>query len=467
MVFSEPIFLFFFFPITYLVYRLLPGMGWKNGWLALTSLVFFSFGQLPYTALLLLSVGVNYIFGLWLLSGRKGRKGAVALAVTVNLLLLGVFKYLDFVLTAVNGLFGLSLPLSGIVLPIGISFYTFQGMSYVIDVYRNPAMGTRSAGKLLLYISFFPQLIAGPIVIYHSVARQIERRRLLPALTLSGLERLVGGLAKKLLLADTLAVVVDGVYALEPGQLDARLAWAGAICYTLQLYFDFSGYSDMAIGLGRLFGFRFPENFRLPYTARSIQDFWRRWHISLSTWFRDYLYIPLGGNRKGSLRTTRNKLIVFFATGLWHGANWTFVLWGLWHGLFLILEDRGVIPRRLRQSRLGCLYTMLVVVLGFLLFRSADLGQAGTLLSAMATGWSFSPRGTLLLWELFDRRTLFLLAAAVLLAAGAPQGLCRRAAVACPRAASAGRVAWYSALFLVSVLTAVSTTFSPFLYFHF
>ena len=381
----------------------------------------------------------------------------------------GRLQIFGFLLATLNSLTGAELPLAGIVLPIGISFYTFQGLSYLIDVYREPEKGTKSFGKLLLYIVFFPQLIAGPIVIYHDISQQIDQREQTPELTLSGLERFIGGLAKKLLLADTAARIADGVFAMTAGELDARLAWLGAICYTLQIYFDFSGYSDMAIGLGRLFGFRFLENFNLPYTARSIKEFWRRWHISLSSWFKNYLYIPLGGNRRGRRRTACNKLIVFFVTGLWHGANWTFVLWGLWHGLFSSLEDLGFIPRRLRESGWGHLYTMLVVVLGFTLFRAESLESAALILSQMFTGFDFTPEHTLALIALLNGRTLFLLACALLLAAGLPQRLWRRleesTLPAGLRSAMAG--ALYAGIFAVSVLNLVSTTFSPFIYFQF
>ena len=468
MVFSSPIFLFVFLPATYLGYRLLPGLAWRNAWLTLASLVFFSFGQLPYLALLLVSVAINYLFGLWLQMGSR-RRLAAGLAAAANLLLLGVFKYVDFVISTVNSLTGAGLALTGIVLPIGISFYTFQGMSYVIDVYRHPEWGTRNPGKLLLYISFFPQLIAGPIVIYHDVADQIDRRELTAEKTLYGLRRFILGLGKKMLLANSTGEIADAVFAMTAAELDFRLAWLGAVCYTLQIYFDFSGYSDMAIGLGRMFGFRFLENFDLPYTAKSIKEFWRRWHISLSSWFRDYLYIPLGGNRKGRARTNLNKLIVFFATGLWHGANWTFVLWGLWHGLFSTLEGVGAIPKRLTQSRLGRLYTMLVVILGFTLFRAETLAQAGVMFQAMFTGFALTPERTLTLLALLDAKTACLLVLALLFAFGIPQTLwekCReRGLPQCVGSASAAL--GYGALFGVSVLTLAGATFNPFIYFQF
>ena len=324
MVFGSPIFLFCFLPAAYLVYRFLPGIRSRNAWLAIASLVFYSFGQPVYLPLLLLSVVMNYLFGLLLMSpAGRGKRWPAACAVAGNLLLLGTFKYLDFFAGILNTLPGVNLPLPGLALPIGISFFTFQGLSYALDVSREPDAGTRSFGKLVLYISFFPQLIAGPIIKYHDVALQIDQRELTPELTILGLRRFITGFAKKLLIANTMGLAADRVFALEAGALDLRLAWLGAVCYTLQIYFDFSGYSDMAIGLGRMFGFTFQENFNLPYAARSIKEFWRRWHISLSSWFRDYLYIPLGGNRKGRARTMGNKIIVFFSTGLWHGANWT------------------------------------------------------------------------------------------------------------------------------------------------
>lgn len=468
MIFSSPIFLFLFFPVTYLVYRGLP-RGGRNAWLALASLVFYAFGQPEYVLLLLASVLVNYLFGAALMRARTGRRLLVGGAAALNLLALGGFKYLDFAAGTVNRLTGAGLPLPGIALPVGISFFTFQGLSYVIDVYRAPESGTRRFGKLLLYLCFFPQLIAGPIIQYHDVSDQIDRRELTPALTLSGLERFITGLAKKLLLADTAGAVADAVFAMTAAELDFRLAWLGAVCYTLQIYFDFSGYSDMAIGLGRMFGFRFRENFELPYVSRSIKEFWRRWHISLSAWFRDYLYIPLGGNRKGRFRTGCNKFLVFFATGLWHGASWTFVLWGLWHGLFAVLEDVGAVPARLRRSALGHVYAMLVIVPGFVLFRADTLGQAGLLLGQMFTGFSVTPLHTLALRGLLDPYTVCVLVCALLLAAGLPQRALRRFdRSGAPAPVRDGVHAALSiGLFLASMVTLAGAAFDPFIYFRF
>ena len=400
MVFSSAISLFFFVPIVFLLDRRLSNVDAKNTWLLLASLVFYSFGQVYYLPLLLLSVALNYVCGR--LAAGKYAKLGVTLAVIGGIGLLAVFKYADFAIRTVNALCGLHLPLTGIALPIGISFFTFQGLSYVIDVYREPKMVSHSFKKVLLYIAFFPQLIAGPIVKYHDIEREIDSRRTTPQETALGIRRFICGLSKKLLLSNALGQMADTVFALPAGEIGMLAGWTGAICYTLQIYFDFSGYSDMAIGLGRMFGFHFRENFNYPYTATTIKEFWRRWHISLSGWFRDYLYIPLGGNRKGNARTWLNRFLVFFATGLWHGASWTFVLWGLWHGLFSVLEDCGAIPvDKLRGKRIGQLYTLLVVVLGFTLFRADTLTQAGAMYAAMFSGIGLHWLGTAAVWAKF------------------------------------------------------------------
>ena len=414
MVFSSAISLFFFVPIVFLLDRRLSNVDAKNTWLLLASLVFYSFGQVYYLPLLLLSVALNYVCGR--LAAGKYAKLGVTLAVIGGIGLLAVFKYADFAIRTVNALCGLHLPLTGIALPIGISFFTFQGLSYVIDVYREPKMVSHSFKKVLLYIAFFPQLIAGPIVKYHDVEQEIDSRRTTPQETALGIRRFICGLSKKLLLSNALGQMADTVFALPAGEIGMLAGWTGAICYTLQIYFDFSGYSDMAIGLGRMFGFHFRENFNYPYTATTIKEFWRRWHISLSGWFRDYLYIPLGGNRKGKARTWLNRFLVFFATGLWHGASWTFVLWGLWHGLFSVLEDCGAIPvDKLKGKRIGQLYTLLVVVLGFTLFRADTLAQAGAMYAAMFSGIGLHWMGTAAVWAKFTPAFALTLCLALLL----------------------------------------------------
>ena len=458
MVFSSAIFLFVFFPAVFILYHIVPGLKAKNIILIVASLVFYSFGQPEYLFLLLVSVFINYAAG-WALTGAKYRKGILAVAVLLNVGLLSVFKYLDFAMDNINSLFGMSVPLPGIVLPIGISFYTFQGMSYIIDVYRDRFMGTRNFAKLILYISFFPQLIAGPIIKYHDVAAMIDSRECTAEKTASGLRRFIIGLSKKLLLANT------------AGSLDIRIAWLGAVCYTLQIYFDFSGYSDMAIGMGRIFGFHFLENFNYPYISTTIQEFWRRWHISLSSWFRDYLYIPLGGSYCGKVRTVFNKFVVFFTTGLWHGANWTFVLWGLWHGIFSMLEDIGIIPRKKIQGRIvGHIYTLLIVILGFTLFRAETLSQAGIMFSQMFAGFGFTPETDQILHDLLSNTNIVMIILSIVLSVDwLPRIRGRIGSLSVEK-----QVLWTSVsyaavfiLFIYDILNLSQATFNPFIYFQF
>lgn len=458
MVFSSAIFLFIFLPVVFVLDRLLHGIRAKNILLLIASLIFYSFGQPVYLPLLLLSVALNYVCGL--LAAGKHPKLGVGIAVAGGIGLLAVFKYADFTIGTINYLFGISLPLTGIALPIGISFFTFQGLSYVIDVYRDRSVVSQSFVKVLLYISYFPQLIAGPIVKYHDIEKEIDQRRTTPRETALGIRRFICGLSKKLLLSNAMGQMADAVFALPAGEIGMFAAWMGAICYTLQIYFDFSGYSDMAIGMGRMFGFHFLENFDYPYTATTIQEFWRRWHISLSTWFRDYLYIPLGGNRKGKVRTWVNRVIVFFTTGLWHGANWTFVLWGLWHGLFSVLEDSGVVPvRQLKGRALGHVYTMLVVILGFTLFRAESLGQAGAMFAAMFTGVGLEWAGTMTACSFLTPAFLLALILAVLLSFPTAKRLQPKN--------EAITLAGAMALLVLCMLNLSAGTFNPFIYFQF
>ena len=458
MVFSSPIFLFAFLPAVFLLERLCPSLRLKNALLALASLVFYAFGQLVFLPLFLGSVLLNYLAGLALMRLTRGRRAVLTLAVILNLLILGVFKYGDFLLT------NLGRAPVGILLPIGISFFTFQGMSYVIDVYREPAGGTLSFGKLLLYLSFFPQLIAGPIVKYHDIAPQIDSRRTDLPSTEEGLRRFIRGLGKKLLIADAVGGIADAVFSGGAG--DLRLAWLGAVCYTLQIYYDFSAYSDMAIGMGRMFGFRLKENFLHPYAAVSMRDFWRRWHVSLSSWFKEYLYIPLGGNRKGKLRTALNKLLVFLCTGLWHGANWTFVVWGLGHGLLSSLE--GALPtERLRASRPGRLLsrflTLLAVTLLFVVFRAEDLPAAWAMLRALFAG-SVTREGTIRLLSLLQPAALLALCLALLFAGGLRERLYEK--LRAPVFVHLARLGSLALLFLC-ILSLSNGGFHPFLYFQF
>ena len=388
MLFSSSVFLFLFLPVVLLVYYL-PLRRWRQGqnvFLLLASLGFYAWGEPWFVLVMLGSILANYGFGLWVdACKRAGRTCAPPLvtALAVNLGILFVFKYLTFTLGILNRL-GAAFVIPGIELPIGISFFTFQALSYVLDVAMGTAQVQRNPLWLGLYISLFPQLIAGPIVKYSTVADEIEGRRETWADFSSGCCRFIVGLGKKVLLSNQLAVVADAAWDTPIGDLSAALAWLGALCYTLQIYYDFSGYSDMAIGLGKLFGFHFLDNFNYPYLSRSVTEFWRRWHISLSTWFRDYVYIPLGGNRCSRARQIRNILTVWLLTGLWHGAAWTFILWGLWFCL-LLLGEKFLWGHFLEQlpSPIRWACTMLAVILSWVLFRAADLGQAWAYLGAM------------------------------------------------------------------------------------
>ena len=476
MVFSSAIFLFVFLPAVFIGYRLLPTLKVKNLFLALASIVFYAFGRMSYVLLFLASVCINYFSGLLLMGKGTRRKLYLSICVILNIGLLCVFKYTDFLIDSLNAAFSLSIPTVGIPLPIGISFFTFQGLSYAIDVYRDPNSGTRDFRKLLLYISFFPQLVAGPIVKYHDVSAQIEDRRCTPEQTAYGVRRCVIGLSKKLLIADSVGYIADKVFNeyLPGGVGDWRLMWLGAACFTLQIYFDFSGYSDMAIGMGRMFGFTVRENFDHPYGAASMKEFWRKWHISLSSWFKEYLYIPLGGNRKGKAHTALNKFIVFFCTGIWHGANWTFVFWGLGHGLLTSLEDLGVIPaEKLGKSALGRIvgkvYTLFSVMLLFIFFNADSFSQAFRLIALMFSGRPDAYSGYLLR-SLLTPAACFVLLLAVLLAGNLPARL-RRAYDGTRLAGSAFSAALgYASLLLLYCLCVADLArggFNPFIYFRF
>ena len=417
MVFSSIIFVFFFLPIALGGYYLLsvPSLSdnnvlfWRrmsNLFLLFASLVFYFWGEGFLVWIIITSTSIDYICGLMISGGlfassikelqpdtprSPQQKFWLFVSIGSNLAFLCVFKYFNFGVDSYNDLMHL-VGLSGmqvenviqITLPLGISFYTFQSMSYTIDVYRGRVSATRNFIDFACYVTMFPQLVAGPIIRYSSIAKQMVSRTLEMGRFVSGVRRFILGLGKKVLIANTVALPAEQIFALQPGDLTTELAWLGAIAYTLQIYFDFSGYSDMAIGLGRMLGFEFQENFNYPYISRSVREFWRRWHISLSTWFRDYLYIPMGGNRASSHRTYFNLLVVFLLCGLWHGASWTFVVWGLYHGLFLILERIGltrIIPGKLAVFQ--HIYTLLVVIFGWVIFASDSFSQAMDMVSAM------------------------------------------------------------------------------------
>lgn len=387
MVFSSLVFVCLFLPVVLILHSVIRNRKVQNGLLLIASLLFYAYGEPVYILLMLASTLFNYCFALLLARHRK--KVLLALAVIVNIGVLGVFKYTGFLLSNLNAVFGISLPIPEISLPIGISFFTFQALSYVIDVYRDDVAAQKSYAKLLLYISFFPQLIAGPIVRYKDVALEIDDRSFDARQMAFGMRRFVAGLGKKVLIANAMGAVADYVFNHGAANINVLSAWIGAVAYLMQIYYDFSAYSDMAIGLGRMFGFHFKENFNYPYISGTIQEFWRRWHISLSTFFRDYVYIPLGGNRKGKVRTVLNRIIVFFLTGLWHGANWTFIVWGMFHGFFLLLEEAVPKIKRL-PSALRHIYTLLTVTGGFVVFRADSINEAALFVKQMFTGFNFS-----------------------------------------------------------------------------
>lgn len=379
MLFSSSLFLFAFLPGVLLCYYvfLRPWRSAQNLLLLLASLFFYAWGEPRFVLVMMGSILANYVFGLWVYARRRKSRSVVlpvAAAAACNLGLLFVFKYLVFTLENLN-LLGLNLPIPGIRLPIGISFFTFQALSYIFDVAMGKAQVQRNPLSLGLYISFFPQLIAGPIVKYSTIAGEIQGRRETWSDFSAGCCRFIVGLGKKVLLANQLAAVADAAWSAVGSGLPAAFSWMGALAYTLQIYYDFSGYSDMAIGLGRMFGFHFLENFRHPYLSCSITEFWRRWHISLSTWFRDYVYIPLGGSRNGKSRTLRNLFVVWLLTGIWHGANWTFVCWGLFYFCLLWAEKFAGLGRRWPRPMAWC-FTFLMVNLGWVLFRADSLPQA-------------------------------------------------------------------------------------------
>ena len=369
MLFSSVTFLFFFLPITLMLHQLLPWR-WKNHVLLAASVVFYASGEPVYILLLAFSAFVGWLHGLYM-TRRPGHRGALVSAICWNLVFLLFFKYADFLTGSINSLLGTSIPALGLSLPIGISFYTFQNMSYVIDVYRGDSKAERNFASYATYLCLFPQLIAGPIVRYSDVARELRERSVDTAQFSRGVIRFLVGLGKKVLLANSIGVLAE----LTVPDGSVLFSWLRAIAYTFQIYFDFAGYSDMAIGMGAMMGFQFPENFNYPYLSRSVAEFWRRWHMTLGGWFRDYVYIPLGGSRTSTIKWVRNVLIVWMLTGIWHGASWNFLLWGLYYGL-LLLAEKFFLGKYLKGKVLPRIYVMLLTILGFVLFHSATASEA-------------------------------------------------------------------------------------------
>lgn len=469
MVFSSLTFLFLFFPIVIGVYYLCP-RALRNLWLLAASLLFYAWGEPVYIRLMVASILFNYLCGLGVAALQKREKKGIAKALLIlcvvgNIGALGVFKYADLLIGTINGIAGSHLALLELALPIGISFYTFQALSYVIDVYRGTVAAQKNPITFGTYIALFPQLIAGPIVQYKTVEEQLSCRRETAAQFAAGIGRFTVGLGKKVLIANQVGALWDTVSALPQAQLAAGTAWLGALAFTFQIYFDFSGYSDMAIGLGKMLGFEFLENFDYPYLSRSITEYWRRWHISLGTWFREYVYIPLGGNRHGLSRQILNLIIVWGLTGLWHGASWNFLLWGLYYGVILIVEKVWMLrPLQKAPAAVQHLYSLLLIILGWIIFALTDFSAIGGYFAAL-----FGAHGGL------DSSTMYLLTSNLILliiAGFASTRLpAKLAAGFVQRLTPAGQTAvkciFYTGVLLMCIAFLVGDSYNPFLYFRF
>ncbi len=532
MVFSSTLFLFCFLPVTLAGYyicmaadrRVFEGRKeLSNLWLLLMSVLFFSWSQFGYLFVIVLNILINYLGAVFI--HRKKMRGEILLSgiflfltVAANLGILFYFKYFDFTIATINTILKKNIALRNIVLPIGISFFTFQAMSYTIDVYRGKAGVQKNPFKLALYVMLFPQLIAGPIVRYTDVENEIDKRKVNVDDFAFGARRFIMGLGKKALIANSMAVTADSIWEQGISNNTVAIAWLGAIAYGIQIFFDFSGYSDMAIGLGRMFGFHFSENFNLPYISRSVTEFWRRWHISLSTWFRDYVYIPLGGNRKGAFATYRNLLIIFLLTGIWHGAAWHYIFWGVWHGLFMLLErffrkrqkpdsnpgfpEKGFLRKRVIDVELAResiervpdgvnkeilesnenvhemlfgwlrhIYTLLVVFLGWIFFRANSLREAVWYIKTMFGRSLGAEPGFSVMWYL-DRWTMTMLFMGILFSTDVPS----RAAKLIKgkfkehskeMVLNVIRDVLLMGILLLSSMSIVSGTYNPFIYFQF
>ena len=471
MVFSSLTFLFLFFPLVMGVYYLCP-RALRNLWLLLTSLLFYAWGEPVYIRLMAASILFNYLCGLGVAALQKREKkrlakGLLILCIAGNIGALGLFKYADLLIGTVNNIAGSKIALLELALPIGISFYTFQALSYVIDVYRGTVAAQKNPITFGTYIAMFPQLIAGPIVQYKTVEEQLSHRRETTAQFAAGIGRFTIGLGKKVLIANQVGALWDTVAALPGTSLSAGTAWLGAIAFTFQIYFDFSGYSDMAIGLGKLFGFDFLENFNYPFISKSITEFWRRWHMSLGTWFRDYVYIPLGGSRVSIPRHLFNLFLVWMLTGFWHGAAWNFVIWGLYFALLLILEKVWLLEILKKSHVLNRIYVLIAAVISFVIFDATDMSQAFSYLKAMfgAGGYPLISAAC----SYYFRSYFVVLMIALLGATPIPKSFCRRL-----QQRKMGTAVMLfaeplalSALLLICTAFLVDGSFNPFLYFRF
>ena len=468
MLFSSIVFLFTFLPAVVILYYLLP-VRFRNVILLLASLVFYAWGEPVYLFLMLLSILFNYFSGLDIarnLQDKRAAKRSLVFNLIINLAVLGFFKYEGFVLDTLNGILPVHISYHALPLPIGISFYTFQILSYIIDVYRGNVKVQTNLPNFALYVTMFPQLIAGPIVQYADVDEQLASREVSRTKFGEGSMYFIRGLAKKVLLANTSGMIFTEVSGLAKGNIAVMTAWLGAFAYMFQIYFDFSGYSDMAIGLGKMFGFEFNMNFNYPYVSKSITEFWRRWHISLSSWFRDYVYIPLGGNRVSKIKHIRNLLIVWFLTGLWHGAAWNFVAWGLYYGVILIIEKYFLSPVLDRlPDVVRHIYSIVLVVIGWVLFFSSSFGQAADYIRVMfgAGAHGFADRESMYL--LTSNLILWL----ILIFGSTPLVHFRYEHMLRTKKWNTTIInsVVYVALFIVCIAYLVTETYNPFLYFRF
>jgi alginate O-acetyltransferase complex protein AlgI len=474
MVFTSTVFMFMFLPLVIGGYFLVR-KELRNLLLLMASLLFYAWGEPKFVLVMIVSIIINYVFGIFIhnnMENPQKKKLHLILCLVCNLGLLVFFKYANFIvhnLNALSSLMGSSynINLSPIPLPIGISFFTFQGLSYVVDVYRKETKVQKNICDLALYISLFPQLIAGPIVRYHDVAQEIEKREITVSKSYYGVRRFIIGFAKKMLIANQAGEIADKIFAVPTNELTTAVAWLGIICYTLQIYYDFSGYSDMAIGLGKVFGFNFLENFNYPYVAKSIKEFWRRWHISLTTWFRDYLYIPLGGNRVSKGRTYVNQIIVFLLSGLWHGASWNFIFWGAYHGAFLVLE-RTPFEKFLKKlwAPIRHLYAIIVIMVGWVFFRAATLTEGWLYLKKM---FLFTPSNNLhYASQYLNNKVILMLLAGIIFSVPVISYIKtliekNKAIIALTYV----RDFILISIFLICLITLSSTTYNPFIYFRF
>lgn len=467
MVFSSSVFLFVFLPIVLIIYSVIPTK-LQNFWLLFSSLFFYLWGGTQFFPIIIFSILINYLGGMCLASIHKEshRKAVLATFVGMNLLNLGYWKYTNFLMDIIRQITNFDIGIETIILPIGISFYTFQGISYIIDVYRRDVEVQRKPIYVALYICLFPQLIAGPIVRYSDIADDISNRKRTLDNYEQGIIRFIVGLGKKAIVANSMGAIAEPIFQAPPDENTVAIAWIGAIAYSLQIYFDFSGYSDMAIGIGRIFGFSFPENFNYPYISKSITEFWRRWHISLSGWFRDYVYIPLGGNRKGNVYI--NLFIVFLLTGIWHGANWTFIIWGIYYGIFIVAERWAKKYIKIHiPGVISHVYTLLIVVIGWVIFNATSLKHAWQYILSM---FGMLPLGKVRYtheWYL-NRYNIFLFLIAIIVMLPLGKNVWKSMKEWLPELA--WKMLCYAGtgmLLVISMIYVMTSTYNPFIYFQF